>query len=450
MFLRAIRAKLLASSIFKFLGFSVLLALMVLLAMLSYYRTTPENILVQSARLLANSVLRQIHTEELDQANKLAARFELGYFDGSTNPADTWKAHSKQSKYFALGSYNGPIRTNLEVPFVFEKYDAPHIKALRNQFELERLSQAPLSEYQTILKVANWSGRLWDHGVDMPLDGPNNFKAIDVIKAAKSRGNRYWCEVSARTTSQVATALGWPSRVITLSNDGYHWNHAVTEIWSNEFAKWLVVDNDFNVVYESNGVPLSSFELVTEGHLLQALGRLQIRQIAPMKRYFMLRGGRMREMQALQRLIFYNYAHVDMRNDWPSRHLSKGSPAGGDLATYHTSNKLIPPVLSATRRAINKRYFDWPVNLVEIHLDKVSVDNDLTRVEVDLKAYGPYASHIEIKVDDLKWQKVDPGAFAFKIASGLHELGARLILLNGGIGPVTKIEFATTKSGMTD
>ncbi|MGI9284679.1 MAG: transglutaminase domain-containing protein [Pseudomonadales bacterium] len=421
----------------------LLLSVLIVTCVSIYFGISPQAALKQTARVIGSSVSSKINASELSEALQLEKNYQLGKFDRDViHPEVSWRELASKENHLVFGSYSGPTRTYLEVPFIFEEYNVKHIKALRERYQIEELASGERTEYEAMLKVASWVGNLWDHGIDTPLNGPQNFKAIDAIESAKN-GARYWCEISARSMSQVATALGWPSRVITLSRSGYEWQHAVTEVWSNQFTKWFVIDTDFNVIYESNGIPLSAFELVHEGKMLQRLGRLAIKNFTPLKPFFVRRGGKMREMQALEQLRFYNYAHMDMRNDWASRKLSRGSPVGGDRATYFTSNAKISPILNAFRRASTKRDFDWPVNLVEIHLVGLKVDDSKVVLEIDAKAYGPYANYIQIRIDRGTWQNTDPGLSSYQLTDGIHSLEARLALINDTVGPTTNVTFST-------
>ena len=104
---------------------------------------------------------------------------------------------------------------------------------------------------------------------------------LAILKTGQA-GAAYWCEIAAHTMTQAATSLGFIARLVTLSRDGYDWSHAVTELWSNEFRKWVLFDTDFNVVYEDDGVPLSAAELVDLNRDHEQ-GRVTFNHFAPSK-----------------------------------------------------------------------------------------------------------------------------------------------------------------------
>lgn len=240
-----------------------------------------------------------------------------------------------------LARTRGILPEDSDAPaFVFERDDAPHLVALREKYRLDEIIAGASSEYEAQLKLAAWVGTRFDHGTDDPPGGRQACDTIAVIEAGQ-RGARYWCEVAAYTMIHAAQAAGWHARLVTGSTNGYTWDHAVAELWSRQFNKWFVVDADFNVVFESAGVPLSAWELVHDAPALRAKGVLMQRQFARFKKGLVY--------QDLLRL--YAYAHVDQRSDWCTRRLRRGSPAGGDLNTLWTAREGKEPRLTAIRNA---------------------------------------------------------------------------------------------------
>ena len=107
----------------------------------------------------------------------------------------------------------------------------------------------------------------------------------------------------------------------------------------------MLIDTDFNVVYKDDGVPLSAAELVDLNRDHEQ-GRVTFNHFAPSKPFFTKRNGMFRLAPAIIR-----YAHVDMRTDWRTRPLRRGSPAGGDRATWRYDYGRLGPMLSAIPRS---------------------------------------------------------------------------------------------------
>ncbi len=276
-----------------------------------------SRVIEQSVRIAAAQVGRVVYRADLDEAR-------------------------------ALAKVRGHVPDDPDTPvFVFEQPDAPHLVALRTTYRLQEVVAGAKSEYEAQIKLAEWVGTRYEHGTDDPPGGRQVCDPVAVIESG-ARGARYWCEVAAYTMIHAAQAMGWPARMITGSTDGYTWEHAVAELWSSEHRKWFVVDADFNVVFEADGVPLSAWELVHEGPALRQRGKLVVRRFAKLKE----------GLDPQDLLRFFSYVHVHYRTDWCTRPLRRASPAGGDLNARWTARSGFEPPFTAIPPAARRAQFD--------------------------------------------------------------------------------------------
>ncbi len=332
---------------------------------------------------------------------------------------------------------SGQVVTFYDIPFVYEKSDTPYLLALRERYSLESIVKDAVGEYAAMLRLGAWVGSRWDHGIDPPPGGEQVCYPIEVVQAGEA-GARLNCDISARLMVHAATALGWPARLVTASRDGYTWEHAVSELWSNVYKKWFVIDTDFNVVYEADGAPLSAFELCHQGLELQRSGLLQTRYIAPSKP----------SLGHIDLMPYYNYVHIDMRNDWCSRPLPTGSPAGGDLGTWWTSRPSLNALLTAKRRVDDPALFNWAVNWVSIYaLSAERVSGSLVSIEIGLAGYSPTFKAFEISFDGGVWHKVEQPGYVLIAGAGEHVVRARLLTISGYVGPVSEVSFQVSRAG---
>lgn len=376
------------------------------------------------ARVSVTPVYALIHRDDAATVARLTAAYRVGVA-GSRPARDGWKAIEGLRLTDASGTQALAV-----VPFVYENADSAYLAAFRDDYRLGEVIAGDGSEFDAMLRLGAWLGTRWDHGIDK-VPGSRQVCAPSEVVAAGERGAKYWCEIAARTTVQAATALGWPARVITASRDGYTWEHAVAELWSNDFGKWFVLDTDFNVIYESAGVPLSALELSMHGEALQRAGMLTVRPIAPPKP----------SLPLVDMLPFYAYVHVDLRNDWCSRALPPGSPAGGDLATWWTARPDFRPVLTAMPRVDDPALFDWPVNDVAIHALGATRGAAGLELAIGLEGYSPVFAAFEWRVDGGDWQTDDDGALDVVLPAGAHVLEGRVLTRNGGRGPAARVAF---------
>ena len=309
-----------------------------------HFRLSPIGLGSQLVRVVATPVLARWYEDDLDDS---ATQRRAYWHSGSDQRAipeiavsgNSWPGLDTREVNFSFIDYGPPLRGLHDLPFVYESPDAPHLEDLRTRYDIAYVIADAQDEYDAMLKLGAWVGTRWDHGVDPVPGGSQVHQVADVIAAGEA-GSKFSCEIASRTLVHTATALGWPARLVTASRDGYTWEHAVAELWSNQFEKWFLIDADFNLVYEAEGVPLSAFELSHEGPRLQDANKLLVRPIAAAKP----------SLPPQDLMAFYAYIHVDLRNDWSSRRLPRGSPAGGDLATWWTVRPTFGPVLAAKRR----------------------------------------------------------------------------------------------------
>jgi hypothetical protein len=171
--------------------------------------------------------------------------------------------------------------------------------------------------------------------------------------------------------------------------------------------------------------------LCHEGVALQRKGLLQTKYFAPLKN----------SLKPLDLIPYYRYVHIDMRNDWCSRILRRGSPAGGDLATWWSANAEFGKILTARKRVDDKQTFNWPVNTVDVHCLSAKRLKGSVNIEVGLVGYSPYFEKFEVAVDSEPWRTTQSGRLSFSALSGQHTIRARIVTVNGSVGPVREVQF---------
>ena len=392
-----------------------------------HYAISPAELPEAAARTLAAPLLGGWHREDLIEQRRLVRGYYVGDPGPRRDPAVSWQA--LEGVRLEGGSALKPLLN--AVPFVYDSAEAPLLKELAHRYRLKELVGAG-GEYDQMLRLAYWLGTRWDHGVD-PVPGDPGAPDPGAVIAAGEKGSRFWCEIAARTMVQAATALGWPARLVTASSDGYHWDHALAEIWSNQFNKWVLFDADYNILYASGGVPLSAFEICHMAPTLSRQGALEVVRFAPLKK----------SLKEQDLLYLYRYVHIDLRNDWLSRRLAPGSPAGGDVATYWTARPGLEKLLTAKARVDDRERFDWRVNAVALHaVQLVRTAPGNFRLTVGISGYTPYFRGFEVRLAGEPWQRADQGRWEVPLRRGRHRIESRVITSNGASGPVYRVDFS--------
>lgn len=392
----------------------------------------PVDLLRRELRIFADRIFAAVYIADEQTLRHITDNYFVGNRSlRYSSSIDSWKDVERQIPGFRILGESGRPVTMYDIPFVYEKIDTPYLVSLREHYSLGSIVKDAAGEYDAMLRLGAWVGSRWDHGSDPPPGGVDVCNPIEVIQAGKT-GARFWCEIAARLMVHAASALGWPARLVTASRDGYTWEHAVAELWSNEYKKWFVIDTDFNVVYEVDGEPLSAFELCHQGLELQRSGLLQTRYIAPSKP----------SLGYIDLMPYYNYVHIDMRNDWCSRPLASGSPVGGDLSTWWTSRPSLGRMLTAQRRVDDPVLFNWAVNWVSIYaLSAKRVSESLISIEIGLAGYSPTFKAFYISFDGGAWHEVEQPGYVLSAGAGEHIVRARLLTTSGYPGPISELSF---------
>ena len=389
----------------------------------AYFRLTPQQFAAQAIRVAATYLFAWLYRQDRHDAEALCKRYRRG-LAASREDACAAFAHVPQADAARIEISFPHAASGSDIPFVYESPDAPPLKTLREAYRLRDIIRDAASEYDAMLRLGAWVGTRWDHGTDAVPGGSAILNPTAVIQAG-AQGAKFWCEIAAKTLVLAAISLGWAARLTTTSRDGYTWEHAVAEVWSNQFRKWFVIDPDFNIVYEVDGVPLSAFELCHRGIELAQANRLSTRLIAPTKL----------SLPFTDLLAFYAYAHIEMRTDWHTRRLRRGSPAGGDLQTWRTARRDFKPLLTARIRQDDSLRFDWPINTVMVAACRLERCEECATFHLALIGYCPYFKTFQARLNDGEWQESASGLFQFALTPGHHALFTRVVTSSGAFGP---------------
>lgn len=288
--------------------------------------------------------------------------------------------------------------------FGYQTLSDEHLRGLARKYHLYDILSASSDDFDLTLRLADWVKSQWIHGTSGDFD-PNNFNSDAVLEEA-SNGSQFWCHVYSMTFIQLATSLGLQARLISLSKDGYSRDHAVAEVWSNKYQKWIMIDVDFNIYYEKNEKPLNVLEI----HNAFMNGETNLLQV---------KRGRTRPIPELERriptlFIFYRYFDVDMRNDWITNHYFPGHPSRSDKATLWWQDNCLPPVLNFKTAVNNVDDMYWDIN--RVHMNFIALSHGAILVQFD--TVTPNFNHFSVSVNDSFPYAVESCFFEWKLKQG--------------------------------
>jgi hypothetical protein len=142
----------------------------------------------------------------------------------------------------------------------FEDYYNPRLKRLRDDYELEKIVEGEPNEFRRIMKLRHWVHQRWRFDFDQNFKGD----AFAILEKAKT-GCGFNCAHSMTVQHAVLSSMGYVSRYVLVDRNhgdlGGSRHHGVNEVWSNDYAKWVLLDAQYDCHFEQDGVPLSALEL---------------------------------------------------------------------------------------------------------------------------------------------------------------------------------------------
>ena len=152
------------------------------------------------------------------------------------------------------------IRNQFGEPFRFDCHGGEGLRLLREREHLEDVVAAGRTEFDKQVLLLDWTYKRF------PLFGPPGARAHGALEilSAVDEGKAFNCSYFARVMREAASSMGWVVRSIGLKgaeSDGNGSEHAILEIWSNEYRKWIAFDPTLNIYFESDNIPLNAFEI---------------------------------------------------------------------------------------------------------------------------------------------------------------------------------------------
>lgn len=145
--------------------------------------------------------------------------------------------------------------------YSWDSYNSPAFDTLRTAYGLAEIAGRDSSEFNRMRNILHWVHTRWEHVGDNQCPDADGLKLLRLAE----KGERFRCVEYSVLLANCLTALGYPARVVGLQMDpvafGTGRGHVVTEVWSNEYQKWILLDgqND-NWWVDGDGSVLSADE----------------------------------------------------------------------------------------------------------------------------------------------------------------------------------------------
>jgi len=342
-------------------------------------------------------------------ASKDSSRYLGGEWLRSKKEIESFlTAHPGISQKVTFLSFsNGSIGRSV-FPFYYQPYGEKILGQLRVRYNLEEVVEKGQDEFAKMVLLRDWVHQQWMSGSPGRVDF--NFNALDILERGR-HGEKFFCSEYATTYVQTAVSLGWTARYVGLFK-----GHVVAEIWSNKWAKWVVMDPQNNIHYEDEGtgVPLNALEL-RNLWLSQRWRNAQL-TYGPSGSV----NGTSLDSAKYNLIDFYTDFYVRMRNDWFSNRLPHWHPLSNSImnGVEWVDGRSSDNILIARETADSSDLY-WPLNQVYIGL---KFKDEPERIRLKFDTLTPNFSHFLLAIDGGTSRKWTTSTFEWYLHEGENRL----------------------------
>jgi hypothetical protein len=308
--------------------------------------------------------------------------------------------------------------------YAYQPFEQDRLKYLREHYRLNEVVGVCSSEFEKFEVLATWLRGQWRDGwgaaragtLKTPWDAEVILEMVPDFKASGM------CTIYANAFVQCALAVGLNARGNVLDH------HFVSEIWSNEYEKWILFDIGFNnqstrtFHMELNGTPLSSVEILkaeNEGKQAQL-------DLVPAKLWKKTWKGDQAKQAALMDPIQWKpRVGIPTRNNfletWLPGELQHGFGAYSYDGYLWWKKTLIPEYEEYTLQTSHYRDMYWTLNQAQIFLSETGKPGEL---KVLLDTVTPNLDKVMVRLDGGEWKPVT-GGMNWTLKSGRNRLEAK-------------------------
>jgi hypothetical protein len=331
------------------------------------------------------------------------------------------------------------VESDYTMRFKFDTFENPKLKELRERYRLDAVTEMGKDEFDKQILLMDWTHQQFKR---FGQPSANAKGALEILRSIDD-GHKFFCSQYAQLFVSAAASLGWIDRPLALRRHqgvakvGGSTEHAVTEIWSNQHRKWVMLDPTSNMYLEKESVPLNAYEIRQE--------------------WFYRNGKNLTFVIGKERKKY-------QKSDLPI--FLKRFDGFGDLAVYPDeldkygftayipNTDLMDSGFDYSRMFIVKDQLcdgtKWHVRTVPanpavdpyfpIGQATLSLFSENGKISAALKTFTPNFKAFEIQIDGAGWKTSDR-TFTWNTHAGLNRLEARTVNMFGVTGPTSTAEL---------
>lgn len=327
-------------------------------------------------------------------------------------------------EYLKIIKYeNKPLIASM-FKFSYQPYNEKKLEILKKEYKLLDITHPAKNEFEKILLIMGWVNSRWKIG--FPHNVSYNFDALDILRRARN-GEQFFCSEYVTTYIQLLSSLGITARYVGLFK-----GHAISEVWSDDFDKWIVMDPTYNIYYEENGVPLNALELhnawvSNNWKNIKVISKNSNNEIS----YYQFK-----------LIDYYENFFVSMRNDWFTNVYPRWHPISNSIMnSIEWSDGYTKNDIRVAKESNREQDLYWPLNHVYIKLTDYNILENTISLKLYLDTVTPNFDKFFIKLDDKEEINTVEPVFNWRLHKGLNTLEVASFNKFGIKGPPTIISM---------
>jgi hypothetical protein len=353
--------------------------------------------------------------------------------------------------------HNGHVARS-SYSFVYENLLHPELEKYRKNGRLDKMVEGATGEFEVMMRLLNWAYRIpltsdqyswnWNDVVSIQK-GEQGMPKLQMDY--KGRRRDAMCLYCNQALIGALLSMGYQARHINIHSEAVS-GHEVTEVWSNEFNKWVYMDatRDYYYFNKKTGIPYNLLEV----HDLLAE---QMPRVETWERPFVPEMGKevvdrinvgMRqginpfsaEPDGRHILEIIGHFRIIPRNDFLTHPLPVPVHTGatmwgwdGFLNHYDATFPKRYEYQMYSDRALD---FYEPLNQAEVYLNE-SGERGVLNVEVN--TFTPGFDTFLAKLNDGKWVEQKQPVWLWALKAGKNTLEVRVRTNRGVLGPVSML-----------
>ncbi len=326
--------------------------------------------------------------------------------------------------------------------FKFDAADNPKLKELREKYKLADVVAPGKDEFDRQVLLLDWTHFQFKK-FGRPTANPKG--ALEILKGIEE-GQTFFCAHYGATYCSAAASLGWVDRTLALRRHKDYPGagapeHTSTEIWSNQYRKWVVMDPTANMYVEKDGIPLNGVEIRTEWFeregkdLVFVVGKERKRYRKADLPIFLARFAGFGDLTVpaneMEKYGFIGYVPntnlMDAGDDYGKMFIVKDKWCEGTKWHERTNpaNPAVDPYFPIGQAALN-----------------LSIED--RKLKVAIQTMTPNFREYQLRIDGGAW-KTNGGALFWELHPGSNRLEAKTVNQFGVDGPVSTVEVEAAR-----